>query len=191
MSARDSSSETTMHLLASCECLEATNGAEHSLQLRQYGRGTPISWFGSHEFHRRDHHVGHRHRRVGARLSNRSRAKLDFSAPVSSSRSRSGAPALWRVDYLLGSWRMVSVGRLCRRCRLGASPYGEDSSPVACFFWCRRSRRVPQSRFGVLVAASVLAGVGGSVASAAMLRVARGSAQRLGKVDVSSDRLLP
>ena len=44
---------------------------------------------------------------------------------------------------------------------------------------------------GVLVAASVLAGLGGSVASAAMLRVARGSAHRLGQADVSSDRLLP
>lgn len=44
---------------------------------------------------------------------------------------------------------------------------------------------------GVLVEAGVLAGLGGSVASAAMLRVARGSAQRLGKAAVSSDRLLP
>jgi hypothetical protein len=49
----------------------------------------------------------------------------------------------------------------------------------------------PVIPIGVLISASTLAGIGGSVASAAMLRVARGSAQRLGAADVSSDRLLP
>jgi hypothetical protein len=44
---------------------------------------------------------------------------------------------------------------------------------------------------GVLAASSILAGIGGSVVSAGMLRVARRAPQQLGEPDASPERLLP
>jgi hypothetical protein len=44
---------------------------------------------------------------------------------------------------------------------------------------------------GVLAASSILAGIGGSVVSAGMLRVARRAPQQLGEADASTERLLP
>jgi hypothetical protein len=44
---------------------------------------------------------------------------------------------------------------------------------------------------GVLAASTVLAGIGGSIVSAGMLRVARRAPQQLGEPDASPERLLP
>jgi hypothetical protein len=48
--------------------------------------------------------------------------------------------------------------------------------------------RIP---IGVLAAGSILAGIGGSVVSAGMLRVARRAPQQLGEGDENPERLLP
>ena len=48
--------------------------------------------------------------------------------------------------------------------------------------------RIP---IGVLAAGSILAGIGGSVVSAGMLRAARRAPQQLGEPDVNPERLLP
>jgi len=51
--------------------------------------------------------------------------------------------------------------------------------------------RLPVVPIGILAAGSVLAGLGGSVVSAGMLRVARRAPRPLGAADASPERLLP